>query len=148
MPVTDEQEATLHAQLAGQFGEHERLLAALDPVAARTGYNALVTTAFALAVDMRFPGCATAADVITYVADVRSRAETVAAGLDPHAAERILLAYLADEEIGDIDAGARFQTRHLLLAALIADADLDAKGLDSFMARARRLADQWLSRSA
>jgi hypothetical protein len=25
--------------------------------------------------------------------------------LDPHAAEQVLLAYLTDEEIGDIDAG-------------------------------------------
>jgi hypothetical protein len=146
MPVTDEQEATLHAQLAGRFGEHERLLAALDPDAARTGYSALVTTAFALAADMRFPRGGSPADVITYVGDVRSRAESVSARLDPHAAEQVLLAYLTDEEIGDIDARTRFQTRHLLLAALIADANLDAEGLDSFMARARRLADQWLTR--
>jgi hypothetical protein len=33
----------------------------------------------------------------------------------------------------------------LLLAALIADEGLDDAGLDSFMASARTLADQWLS---
>jgi hypothetical protein len=55
MPVTDEQEATLHAQLAGNFDEYVRLLDSLDPVAARTGYSALVSAAFSLAADERFP---------------------------------------------------------------------------------------------
>jgi hypothetical protein len=45
MPATDEQEATLHAQLAGNFDEYVRLLDSLDPAAARTGYSALVSAA-------------------------------------------------------------------------------------------------------
>jgi hypothetical protein len=56
MPVTDEQEATLHTQLARKFDEHERMLDALDPIAARTGYSALVSAAFTIALIERIPG--------------------------------------------------------------------------------------------
>ena len=55
MPVTDEQEAALHAQLDGRFDEYERLFDALDPVAARTGYSALVSAAFCTAVGDPLP---------------------------------------------------------------------------------------------
>lgn len=144
MPVTDEQEATLHAQLAGNTDEHVRLLDQLDPVAARTGYSTLVSAAFFLAADKRFPEGTPAAAIIDYVADVRARTERTAK-VDPVIAERVLLAVNTDEEIADIDGSASFRTQLVLLAALIADAQLDALALDAFMLRARRLADRWLA---
>jgi hypothetical protein len=144
MPVTDEQEATLHAQLAGRVDEHKRLLDALDPVAARTGYSALVSAAFAVAVDDRFPEGTTAADVIEFVADVRSRTEGTRR-IDPRVAERVIQAILFDESIDDIDARVSFQTQLVLLAALIADAHLDDAELDKFMNEARKLGDTWLA---
>lgn len=144
MPVTDEQEATLHAQLAGKFDEHMRLLDSLDPAAARTGYSALVSAAFSLAAERRFPEGTPASEIIDYVADVRSRTDRTAA-IDPVTAERVLLAVSADEKIGDIDRRTSFQTQLVLLAALIADAHLGAQDLDAFMLRARRRADRWLS---
>jgi hypothetical protein len=144
MPVTDEQEATLHAQLAGNFDEHVRLLDSLDPVAARTGYNALVSAAFTLAAVKRFPEGTPAAEIIDYVADIRSRTDRTAK-IDPVIAERVLLAISADEKIGDIDRRTSFETQLVLLAALIGDARLDAQELDHFMVRSRRLADRWLS---
>ena len=144
MPVTDEQEATLHAQLAGRVDEHKRLLDALDPVAARTGYSALVSAAFTVAVDDRFPEGTTAADVIEFVADVRSRTEGTR-GIDPRVAERVIQAIVFDESIDDIDARVSFQTQLVLLAALIADAHLDDAGLDKFMKEARKLGDRWLA---
>lgn len=144
MPVTDEQEATLHAQLAGRVDEHRQLLDALDPAAARTGYSALVSAAFCTAVSDRFPEGTPAADVIEYVGDVRSRTEG-AAKLDPVIAERLILAVFTDEETDDIDTRTSFRTQLVLLAALIADAQPDEAGLDRFMGRARRLADRWLS---
>lgn len=144
MPVTDEQEATLRAQLAKRFGEHERRLQALDPVEARTGYSALVSAAFAVAVDERFPLGTPKADVVGYVEDVRSRTED-AAKIDARIAERVIRAIIADEEIDDIDSRTTFETQLLLLAALVADANLDAAGLDAFMSKARKLADQWLA---
>jgi hypothetical protein len=144
MPVTDEQEATLHAQLAGNFDEYVRLLDSLDQAAARTGYSALVSAAFSLAAEERFPEETPAAEIIDYVADIRSRSERTAA-IDPVTAERVLLAISADEEIDDIDRRTSFQTQRVLLAALIADAHLGARELDEFMLRARRRADRWLA---
>ena len=144
MPVTNEQEAALHAQLAGEFDEHSRLMDELDPVAARTGYSALVSAAFCLAAEQRFPEGTPAAAVIEYVGDVRSRTES-AAKIDPVTAERVILAVVTDEEIDDIDRRTSFQTQLVLLAALIADAHLDASGLEEFMLQARNLADQWLA---
>lgn len=144
MPVTDEQEATLHAQLARKFDEYERLLNSMDPVAARTGYRTLVSAAFFTAAEERFPEGSPRADIIEYVADVRARSDRTAE-IDPVTAERLLLAVSTDEEIDDIDARISFQTQGFLLAALIGDASLDGQQLDDFMARSRRLADRWLA---
>jgi hypothetical protein len=144
MPVTDEQEATLHAQLARKFDEYERLLNSMDPVAARTGYRTLVSAAFFTAAGERFPEGSPRADIIEYVADVRARSDRTAE-IDPVTAERLLLAVSTDEEIDDIDARISFQTQGFLLAALIGDASLDGQQLDDFMARSRRLADRWLA---
>ena len=77
MPVTDEQVATLHAQLAGHLDEHERLLGELDREAA-PGYNALVTAAFSGAVVKRFPTDAALDTVIEFVADIRSASDNTA----------------------------------------------------------------------
>jgi hypothetical protein len=144
MPVTDEQEAALHAQLGRRFDEYERLFDALDPVAARTEYSALVSAAFCTAASDRFPEGTPAAEVIEYVGDVRSR-DAGAAKLDPVIAERLILAVVTDEDTRDIDRRTSYQTQLVLLAALIADARLDEAELDAFMARARDLADQWLA---
>jgi hypothetical protein len=144
MPVTDEQEATLHAQLAGKLEEHKRLLDALDPAAARTGYSALVSAAFTVAVIERFPKGTPEEVVIEYVGDVRSRTEG-AAKIEPALAERLILAVLKDEELGDTDARTSLQAQLILLAALIADAQPGEAELDRFMIRARRLADRWLA---
>ena len=144
MPVTDEQEATLHAQLAGRLDEHKQQLNALDPVAARTGYSALVSAAFTIAASDRFPEGTPTPDVIEYVGDVRSRTEG-AAKIDPTLAERLLLAITSDGKVGDVDPRTSFQAQLVLLAALIADAQPDEAELDRFMIRARRLADRWLS---
>jgi hypothetical protein len=130
--------------LAGRFDEHERLLDALDPVAAQEGYNAIASAAFTLAVDARFPEGTAKADIIEFVGDVRSRAES-AARIDPRVAERVMLAITSDEEIDDIDPRVGYQARLVLLFALIADASLDEAELDKFMGQARRLADKWLS---
>lgn len=146
MPVTDEQVATLRAQLEGKLDEHKRLLAQLDPAAARKGYAALIAAAFSLAVDRRFAqgGDADEATVIDYVADVRSRTEG-SAEIDPRVAERLILAVYTDEQIRDIDVRVRYETQILLLAALVADVQFDDAGLERFLSQARELADKWLA---
>lgn len=144
MTVTDEQVATLRAQLAGQVNEHRRLLDQLDPVAGRTAYPALVAAAFAQAADRRFSSPSDAG-IIQFVSDVRSRGHDIAERLDPSIAERFLRAAISDEDIDDINTEISFRTQLILLAGLIGDEHLDDEGLDRVMAEARKLADQWIA---
>lgn len=144
MPVTDEQVAPLRAQLAGKLEEHQRLLAQLDAEAVNDGYRRLVTAAFCIAADRRFPPESTASDVIQFVGDARSRTERMAE-IDPRMAERVIRAAISDENTDDIDPRASWETQILLLAAMTADASYDPAGLEEFLGEARKLADQWMS---
>ena len=145
MAVTDEQVAALRAQLAGSLQEHKRLLAQLDRAAARTGYSALLSAAFCEAVERRFAKGATAADVMEFVGNVRSRFDELADKIDPRTAERLILAVYTDEHVpDDLSLEIRYRIQLLLLAALIADEQLDGAGLDAFLVDARKLADQWI----
>src|SRR5712691_4489552 len=139
MPVTDEQVAPLRAQLAGKLEEHRRLLAQLDPVQVQTPYRKLVSAAFCVAAERRFPEGSTRANVIEFVGDARSRTERLAE-VDPLVAERVILSVVSDERIGDIDPRMSFETQVLLLAAMTADARYDAVGLEEFLAESRELA--------
>jgi hypothetical protein len=56
-----------------------QLLDGLDPASARTRYCALVSAAFCLAAEERFPGGPAAAEIIDHAADVRSRSDRTAA---------------------------------------------------------------------
>jgi hypothetical protein len=148
MPVTDEQEAALHAMLAGRFDEHQRLLGAINTDTGRIGYSALVSAAFAVAADERFPEGTPAGEIVEYVGDVRSRGED-AGRIDPLVAERVILAVTSDEKTDDIDPQVSYETQLTLLAALIADAHPDAHpddaALNTFLGKARKLADSWIA---
>ena len=144
MAVTDDQVAALRAQLAGDLEEHRRLFAQLTPTDVRSGYRALTSAAFCVAAERHFPKGTTAADVIAYVGDVRSRTQA-AAQLDPRTAERVILAVVTDGPLDDVDLRTSFEIQLLLLAAMTADAQLDAAGLDAFLVESRKLADQWLA---
>lgn len=143
MPITDDQEATLRAMLAGQAEEYQRRLDALGPEAGR-GYNALVSAAFTLAVDKRFPEGTPAAQVIEYVGEVRSRGES-AARLDPRVAEGVILAVTSGGTTEGIEPREGYQARLVILAALAADARMDDAALSTFTGEARKLADNWLA---
>lgn len=144
MAVTDDQVATLRAQLAGKLDEHQQRLAQLDKAEMATGYAALIAASFSLAAYQRFAKTGDAATVMRFVADVRSRTEDLAA-IDPRVAERLILATFTDEEIGDIDLRARYETQIVLLAAIISDSRLGDTQLDQFLAKARGIADEWTS---
>jgi hypothetical protein len=144
MLLTDEQVAPLRAQLAGKLEEHRRLLARLDPAEMQTPYRMLVSAAFFVAAERRFPKGSTRADVINFVADARSRTQRLSE-VDPQVAERLILAVVGDERIGDIDPKTGFETQMLLLAAFTADAKYDTADLEDFLADARKLANQWLA---
>lgn len=149
MTVTEKQVATLRAQLAGHGEEHNRLFAELDPEEVGHGYSALVAAAVYEAIDRRFARDGKIADdasVIGFVANLRSRTGEVAEKLDPAIAERLIFHSLGKGEIDDIDRDVFFQTQILVLAGLIADADLSEPELNSFMQVTREIADDWMSR--
>jgi len=145
MPVTDEQANTLRTLLAGEFEEYRRLLGQLSRESAQSGYAALITAAFFEAVDRRFvedEKIAESGEVIEYVSTVRARSENAAEQIDPQTAERLIQHSLGEGSIDDIDSDTRFGTEFILLAALVADEELDAAGLDAFLSEARRLGDR------
>jgi len=144
MPVTDDQVAALRAYLSDDMDRYRQLFAGLDREAARSGYATLLAAAFFEAVDRRFAEDGTTADVIEFVADVRTRSQALGEVIDPHAAERLIGAALTDEDIDDLDAKAKGRLFAVLLAGLIADEQLSKDGLDEFLAEARKLADEWL----
>lgn len=147
MPVTDDEVAVLRAHLAGDQVRYRELYGRLDRSAGtRTTYSLLITAAFMEAVERRFAGKGTAADVISYVADVRSRSDDVAQALDARAAERVIRDVLTDEDIADIDGKTRGQVYIIVLSALVSDEQLDDAGLDAFLAAAREKADDYLAR--
>lgn len=147
MPVTDDEVAVLRAHLAGDQARYRELSGRLDRSAAtRASYTALITAAFIEAVERRFASGGTAADVIGYVADVRSRSDDVADALDARAAEQLIRAVLTDEETANIDGKTRGAVSIIMLSALISDEGFDDAGLDAFLAVARKKADDYFSR--
>jgi hypothetical protein len=144
MAVSADEVATLRAYLSGNMDEYRRMQEQLDPVAARSGYSALIAAAFFEAVDRRFtkPGTTTA-DIIKYVADVRTRSAKVSEALDPQAAERVIRHALGGGAIRDLDDETVIGAQIVILSALIADEQFDDASLDQFMSEARKLADQW-----
>ncbi|GLY87735.1 hypothetical protein [Actinoallomurus iriomotensis] len=145
MAVTADQVATLRAFLARDFDRYERLHAQLDPVAAKTGYTALIAAAFIEAVDRRFHQDSTDSDVVEFVGAVRAQFDRDGDEIDPIVAERMIRAVYTDEDIDDIDTETLVGNQVVLLSALIAEENLDDSELDAFLAKAGELADQWTS---
>lgn len=145
MPITNDQVATLRAQLAGRMDEHERRLDRLITDEDQAGYIALVTAAFFEAVDRRFITNDKAADdseVIEFIAYQRSAHPIAAEQLDPSVAEQMILHALGKGTISnDIDGETLLGTKILLLAALTTDADHSEDELEAFLAKARAEAD-------
>lgn len=147
MEITDDQVATLRAQLAGHHEEHVRRLEELDTEEAKNGYATLVTAAFFEAVDRKFivnDKVAEDADVINFVAHQRETHPNSADQLDPHAAEMVILDALGKGSIDDINSESLFGTQILLLAALVGEARFTDDDLDAFLAEARTEADKHL----
>lgn len=145
MKITDDQIATLHAQLTGQTTEYERRLDALTTEEAQKGYTTLVTAAFFEAVDRRFTSGKSGAhesEIIDFIATKREMNAAAAELLDPSVAEQVLLSALGKGSIDrSIDADTLMGTQVLLLAALIGEADLSDTELEDFLAKARAEAD-------
>ena len=87
------------------------------------------------AVDRRFHGQASAEDIITYVADVRARAEPAGEDMDPETAARLIGKVLGRGSVGGVDSMAAFTARQYPLVALVVDAGYDDAGLDEFVGK-------------
>lgn len=145
MPISDLQLATLRAQLAGDAAEHRRLLSQLDPGTDQRPYAILANAAFIETAGRRFGNRGTPAAARAFVADVRTRSETVRDSLDPPLAEQVLLTAIADGTISGIDPWAVRSTQLVMLAAMIADEQPDDAQLDEFLAAVRALAESMLA---
>ncbi|RKS77116.1 hypothetical protein BZB76_2490 [Actinomadura pelletieri DSM 43383] len=149
MTITDEQVATLRAQLQGHGDEHSRLLNRLDKKASNQ-YASLVTAAFFEATRRRFmkdEEVADDAEVIEFVTSVRLRMADPEL-LDPQVGETLIniaLGKLPPEARKGISGGASHGSKILLLAGLVADAQFNAEELDAFLATARGMADEVFS---
>ena len=144
MPVTDEQAAPVRALLARLPDEHDRLFGLLDQKARKTGYQALVSAAFVVAVQRRFARDVTAEEVIQFVGDIRARFPRSADQVDPVIAERLIMGVFNEDSLEDIDRRKSFEVQSVLMVFIIYDENLDDAGLNAFLAEARKLADQWL----
>ena len=118
MPVTDDQVAALRALLVDDMDRHRQLFGQLDRTEARKGYPALVTAAFGVAVERRFGQHYQPAEIVTFVADVRSRSDRLARELDPDVAERVVNAVLGHGTSRDLDKEAVTRAKLVLLAGL------------------------------
>ncbi|MFG2091137.1 MULTISPECIES: hypothetical protein [unclassified Spirillospora] len=144
MPVTDEQIATLRAQLKGNITEHRRLLSQLDPEEANVGYSALVTAAFIEAAEQRFikgGEMADKSDVIDFVAQAREGDDEAPEVINPEIAESMILHLLGKGSMVDADAETKLGHQIVLLATLVGERQFTENELDAFLLSARSLAN-------
>jgi hypothetical protein len=144
MPVTNQQAAALHAQLAGNLADYERLLDGLDGTADSRGYSALLTAAFHNAIDLRFTRDSTLDEVTECVADIRARSQRLRDAIDPRVAEQVVVAAVGGDYVRDLGPAESTMMKMVLLTALVADMQLDEAGLDEFIAKARAFAGELL----
>jgi hypothetical protein len=144
MPVTDDEVAALRAYLRGNQALQQELYGRMTTPATRARYSALVAAAFFEAVDRRFRGRDSAAEVIEYVADVRARSPEVGQEIDPSPAERLISRVLTGADTSDISGRTKGKIFIVFLMALVSDAQYDDVQLEAFLAEARKAADDGL----
>ena len=144
VPVTDQQLAALRAYLVGDWDLYRELFGQLARREAGKEYSALITAAFAEAAERYFRRNYTQGDIVAFVGHARARSERAAGALEPEVAERVINAVLGDTTTRDLDRKAVVGTQVVLLAALIAEENLDSTALGRALADARNLADQIL----
>ena len=142
--VSGQQIAALRASLTLNTAQAQELQVSLIQGGDLHGFGELVYAAFLLAVRRRFGPACTRADVVRYVGRVRAHGPKDD-DFDPLAAETLIVRALGGDPPPVADEEARAAAQAILLIALIVDLELDAAGLDRFLAEARELADRWLA---
>jgi hypothetical protein len=143
--VTDEHVATIRALLHGNIQGYLQMIDDLERANRLDGYEALLGAAALEAFDRRFGRNYTTADIVTYVADARTRFSETGADFDPRAAEQLIHAALGDASIDGLTDQTIAQLQVLLLGDLITAKRLDDAELDEFVGEARALAEESLA---
>jgi hypothetical protein len=133
--------SALRAMLAGDSEGYEKVTRQIAQGEKSWDFGILVASAFCVAVQRRFAGGYTSADVIHLVADERTRFNNPDRDFDPRIAERLIRAALGHGSAEGLPESERARIQIAFLMGLVADADLDEEGLAEFMAAARKLAD-------
>lgn len=107
------------------------------------GLDLLLLAAFTVAARRRFAPAWYPADVIRYIAEIRSSTSEMAGMLNAMVAENQLRAALGQQVSSVPDAETRMRAQMILLIALTAD--YSEKDLDTFMTDARAVAENWLA---
>jgi len=148
--VADEAVATLHDLLARRFDEHSRRLNQLSKSEVNH-FTAMINAAFFEAARSRFikdGKPASDAEVIDYVAYARSWDEGSAEEIDPDAGERLInvvIEKLPLDALDDLDNNVVFNSKLMLLASFVREANYTEEGLAEFIQQARNTAEEMLS---
>jgi len=149
MVVTDEYVAALRAFLTSSDDTFSRLSAQIqdrDGSGSGNVYAAMQVMALTLAARSRFAPSYTAAQVIKFVAQVRSALGARGIDVDPLIAERLLRGLLGEPaSAGTLDEHARAVAVPALLLVLAGPGKLPGGELEALLARARVLANHLLA---
>ncbi len=149
MLISDEHVAALRAFLTADDETFDRVSTVLEERGGGNAYAALQGAAFAVAARRRFPGGATAGNVVRLVAALRTAANDTDGEIDPRTSERLLHSVLGTPAAaGGLDEQSKAKAQPALLYALLEEGDLSGAALDSVLAEARELASRWLADEA
>ena len=136
--------SVLHADPDADPAELGRRLVAQVTASGVAGFEVLALAVFTVAARRRFAPAWTSAEVIRYVARVRSGSAEMAARLDAVAAETQLRIALGQNVPPHPDMAARVEAQMFLLEPLTDGCTGD--DLDSLLCGARAMADEMLAR--
>ena len=142
-PVTDEQLAALRALL-----RHDARMMALTAALGdegTAGYQRLADAALSVAAVRRFAPRFTTADIVQYVASVRTSriADGIEYDFDPVAGENVLRYSLGQAVPRTPDPAERFRAVIALLGALTEGELSSEADVDALLGQARELASRW-----
>jgi hypothetical protein len=133
--------AYLSASSDAEAAEAERQFIMLARTGDADGIGELLYAAFVIAARRAFAPSWESADLIRFVADVRSSSGEASGILDPKVAENQLRAALSQEPAPCPDEEARARAQLILLATLTNRLGLTTSGLDKLLSDGRTTAD-------
>ena len=103
------------------------------------GFPRFLATVFFLAVERRFKDRDSQAEVIRFVADMRTASADAASMLDPQAAELVVRAVLDPDVTFEVDQTTLGQIQTMVAHKILSDERLTPEELDAFLGEAEEL---------